>query len=247
MLTAGRPGFLFIGHRGYAGKYPENTLAGFQAAAAAGLKMVELDVRLSSDRCVMVIHDADLTRVAGIPRRVGEMRCAELLALDAGTWFDPAFSGEGVPTLAQVFERLPPAVGINVEIKPDEHEPADPSDGIERQVLAEIDRRGAQRPVLISSFNPAVLRRLRAISTDQPLAVLSDAQRQPHGIPLCRVIGAAAWHPHHRLVTRRRVTAAHRLGLKVFAFTVNTASDYRRVKRAGVDGIFSDDPPALMD
>jgi glycerophosphoryl diester phosphodiesterase len=238
-------GFLFIGHRGYAARYPENTLAGFKAAKQAKLKMVELDVRLSRDRRLMVIHDADLTRVAGLSRRVGELTCAQLQALDVGSWFDPAFSTEGVPALEAVFTLVADALRINVEIKADEYEAADPQDGIERQVLGLIHRFQARR-TLISSFNPAVLRRIRRLSATQPVAVLSDAACQPDGLALCTEIGATAWNPHHLLVTAAGVAAAHAAGLKVYPFTVNAAADCDRLQRAGVDGVFTDDPGGLQ-
>jgi glycerophosphoryl diester phosphodiesterase len=240
------PDFLFIGHRGYAAKYPENTLVGFRAALRANLKMVELDVRLSRDRRLMVIHDADLSRVAGIPQRVDELTCAELQALDVGTWFDPAFAHEGVPTLDAVFARLAGGMRINVEIKADEFETADPPDGIERQVMGVIHRFQAHQRTLISSFSPAVLRRIRRLSATQSLAVLSDAGRQPDGLALCREVGAAAWNPHHSLVTPQGIAAAHAAGLKVYPFTLNGAADFHRVQAAGVDGVFSDDPGGLM-
>jgi glycerophosphoryl diester phosphodiesterase len=238
--------FLIIGHRGIAAKYPENTLAGFSAALRAHLTMVELDVRLSRDRQPMVVHDADLSRVAGIHRLVRELTCSELQALDVGAWFAPAFAGEGVPTLEAVFALAGDRMRINIEIKADEFEPADPPDGIERQVLALIDRCKPQRQPLISSFNPSVLRRIRHLSLDQPLAVLSDDTRQPDALALCKEIGAAAWHPHHPLVTPERVAAAHTAGLQVYTFTVNTAANLHRVRAAAVDGVFSDDPGLLM-
>jgi glycerophosphoryl diester phosphodiesterase len=246
MTRSGDHDFLFIGHRGYAAKYPENTLAGFRAAAEAGLGMVELDVRLSRDRQLVVIHDADLVRLTGMSRRVEETTWAELQTVDAGAWFDPAFSGERIPTLAQVFAVLPTQMRVNVEIKPGTHESDDPADGIERQVLAVIGRFSDHRQPLISSFNPAILSRVRELAPHQPLAVLSDTQRQPDDMDLCQAIAAVSWHPHHSLISAQRVAEAHKRGLKVYPFTINTIADFRRVKAAGVDGIFSDDPLGLQ-
>jgi glycerophosphoryl diester phosphodiesterase len=245
MTTTDAQDLLFIGHRGYAGQYPENTLAGFRAASNAGLKMVELDVRLSRDRQLMVIHDDELKRVAGVSRRVGELTSAELQALDVGSWFAPAFSGEGVPTLDQVFDQLPHRMRVNVEIKPDEYEPVESQDAIESQVLAVVGRFRAHRRTLVSSFNPEILRRIRRLNNSLPLAVLSDADRQPDGLALCQELGASAWNPHYSLVTPRNVAAAHRQGLKIFTFTVNSADVYARMLAAGVDGVISDDPLAL--
>lgn len=246
MTTFDEHDLLLIGHRGYAGQYPENTLAGFRAASQAGLKMVELDVRLSRDRQLMVIHDDDLERVAGVSRRVSTLTCAELQALDVGAWFAPVFSGEGVPTLAQVFDQLPHEMRVNVEIKPDEYDPTDSQDGIEAQVLAMVGRFRAHRRTLVSSFNPEILRRVRRLDDTLPLAVLSDALRQPDGLALCQELGASAWNPHYSLVTPRNVADAHRQGLKVFTFTVNSADAYASMLAAGVDGVLSDDPLALL-
>ncbi|MEJ2643118.1 MAG: glycerophosphodiester phosphodiesterase family protein [Desulfosarcinaceae bacterium] len=246
MTVSGTHAFLLIGHRGYAGRYPENTLAGFRAAAQAGLKMVELDVRLSRDRHLVVIHDADLVRLAGIHRRVNQLTLNELKSVDAGAWFDHAFSGERIPTLAEVFAVLPSEMGINVEIKPSVHELEDPPDGVERQVLTVIDRFARHRSPIVSSFNPAVLRRIRDLSPRQSLAVLSDAHRQPDGVAFCETVTATAWHPHQNLVTAQRVTEAHNQGLKVYPFTVKSAADLQRLKAADVDGVISDDPLGLM-
>lgn len=240
------PDFLFVGHRGYAGSCPENTLAGFRAADEADLKMVELDIRLSRDRQLMVIHDDDLERVAGVPRRVCELTCAELQALDVGTWFSPEFYDQRVPTLAQVFDLLPTQMWINVEIKPDEYDPVDSRESIEAQLLALVRRFQAQGRTLVSSFNPEILRRVRRLDPAQPLAVLSDEARQPDGLDLCKALGAIAWNPRHTLVTPQIVARAHHQGLKVFTFTVNSAALHARMQAAGVDGVFSDDPLALM-
>lgn len=246
MAAFDMPDLLFVGHRGFAGGFPENTLAGFQGAARAGLKMVELDIRLSRDRQLMVIHDDDLQRVAGVPRRVCELSCAELQALDVGTWFSPDFCDQGVPTLAQVYDLLPTQMCINVEIKPDEYDPVDSRDNIEAQLLTLIRRFQAQGRTLVSSFNPDILRRVRRLDPAQPLAVLSDEARQPDGLALCEALGAIAWNPRHTLVTPRMVARAHRQGLKVFTFTVNSAALFARLRTAGVDGVISDDPLALM-
>ena len=245
MTVSDAHGFLFIGHRGYAAQYPENTLAGFRGAEQAGFKMVELDVRLSLDRQLMVIHDDELERVAGVSRRVRALSRAELQALDVGAWFAPSFSGERIPTLAQVFGLLSEKLCINVEIKPDEYDSVESQDGIEVQILALVDHFQAHRRTLISSFNPDILRRLRRLDGTQKLAVLSDAERQPDGLPLCREIGAFAWNPHYSLVTPDNVAAAHRQDFMVFPFTVNTVEAYRSMLAAGVDGVFSDDPLAL--
>src|SRR5690606_7962488 len=95
-----------IGHRGAPAIAPENTLAGFRAAAEAGAAAVEFDVRLSADGIPMVIHDATLDRTTNARGAVGTSTAAELGAVDAGAWFAPRFTGEGVPTLEAAIAEL---------------------------------------------------------------------------------------------------------------------------------------------
>lgn len=106
-----------VAHRGASADAPENTLAAFRAAWALGVEAVELDVRVSRDGVVVVIHDETTARVAGVDRPVAAQTLAELRALDVGAWRGPAFAGERIPTLAEELALVPAGATLFVELK----------------------------------------------------------------------------------------------------------------------------------
>src|SRR5512132_2317510 len=106
-------------HRGSSGNAPENTLAAFRLAAKVGVDMIELDVRLTADRHLVVFHDRRLGRTVRGSGPVWMKTLAELRDLDAGSWFGHRFRRERIPTLHEVFHAVPRSVGINIEVKTD--------------------------------------------------------------------------------------------------------------------------------
>ena len=108
---------LLIGHRGYPARYPENTLAAFTGAMDAGCDMIELDVTLTRDRRVVVIHDDTLDRTTNGSGSVRDRTVEEIRRLDAGSWFDPRFAAERVPLLDEVIALTAGRCMLNIEIK----------------------------------------------------------------------------------------------------------------------------------
>jgi len=108
---------LLIAHRGYSAEFPENTLAAFQGALDAGCHMIELDVTLTRDRRVVVIHDDTLDRTTTGKGPVRSASLAQLKKLDAGSWFSPAFSSERVPELGEVLDLMGGQVPLNIDRK----------------------------------------------------------------------------------------------------------------------------------
>ena len=106
-----------IAHRGYRQKYPENTLAAFQAAMAAGAQMIELDVMLSRDRRPVVVHDDTLERTTNGTGAVKDFTLEELKKLDAGSWFEPRFADQRLPELSEVLALAGGRTRVNIEIK----------------------------------------------------------------------------------------------------------------------------------
>src|SRR6516165_7584715 len=115
-LTA-RPPVRVTAHRGHARAAPENTLSAMRKAIESGADYAELDVQLTADGKVVVLHDSDLKRVAGDPRRLDEVSFDEVRRLDVGSWFDPAFAGERVPTLTEVIDLCRGKIRLNIELK----------------------------------------------------------------------------------------------------------------------------------
>jgi glycerophosphoryl diester phosphodiesterase len=105
-------------HRAGATVAPENTVAALRRAIEDGADWAEIDVQLTADGAVVVIHDSDLRRVGGRPGRIGQMTLAEVQQVDVGKWFDPAFAGERVPTLDELITAAGDGIRLNIELKP---------------------------------------------------------------------------------------------------------------------------------
>ena len=111
---------------GSAPRFPENTLAAFNGAIDAGAHMIELDVSLSRDRKLVVIHDDSVDRTTNGTGSIKALPMEEIGQLDAGSWFDPRFKGERLPTLAQVLDLAKGHLLVNIEIKPEAFDPHGP-------------------------------------------------------------------------------------------------------------------------
>lgn len=243
MTSLPRP--LFIAHRGLCARYPENTLSAFTGAVADGAHMIELDVTLSRDRHLAVIHDRRVDRTTNGHGLVQAYTIAQLGRLDAGSWFNPRFSGESVPALAQVLDTVRGQVLINIEIKPEAYEPHGPADAVERQVLELVSERNMLNEVLISSFAWRVLARVRDLSKHVAIGLISALPADERLYYWLRRIDAFSWHPDHRVVTRPQVTALHALGAKVFPYAVNGRIETAKLLAMDVDGLFVDAPAQM--
>lgn len=209
-----------IAHRGFAALYPENTLAAVTRAAEVA-DVVEVDVRRCGSGELVVIHDATVDRVTDGTGRVADLTLAELSELSV------IGSGEPVPTLSAVLEAIPPAVGVNVELK-------------ERGLVGDavVALSTVDNDALVSSFDPAVL---EAVGDGAPTAYLYVDD--PEGVERAVDLDCAALHPHHqRCIGTDLVARAHDAGLSVHAWTVASAVTAKALGGAGVDGIIADRP-----
>ncbi len=237
---------LIIAHRGFRARYPENTLAAFRAAEAAGALGVELDVALSRDRQVVVIHDDTLDRTTDGSGPVAGLTLSELKLLDAGAGFHPRFAGERIPTLAEVFDALGDEMGVNIEIKGSAVESGFPADAVERQVAALVAERAAHDRVLISSFAPGCLNRVRDLDRRCPIGVLTSEPITEDDVALCRRLDAFSLNPDHREVDKTGVDRVHAAGFRVLPYTVNDPLEMKRLFDLGVDGVITDDPAVAL-
>jgi glycerophosphoryl diester phosphodiesterase len=236
------PAPLFVAHRGYSSQYPENTLAAFNGAIDAGAHMIELDVNLSRDRQLVVIHDETVDRTTNGTGAVAAQTLSRIGRLDAGSWFDPRFRGERIPTLAQVLDAVKGRVLVNIEIKPEAFEGHGPADAVERQVLDLIREKSMLDDVLVSSFEWLVLENLRKREPGIALGLLSDVPADESLHHWYRRIKGFSWHPDFRVLTRQQVDTFHDLGARVFPYAVDGRIDTRAMLAMGVDGLIVDDP-----
>lgn len=209
--------------------------------------MIELDVIMTRDRQVVVIHDDSVDRTTNGKGMVADYDFNDLAKLDAGTWFHPRFAGERIPTLKGVFEALGKDIGINIEIKESAVEKAFPTDSIERQVAQIIASQNAWNRVIVSSFNWDCIKRFREMEPQCAIGVLSQGDDGEKAIPICRHINAFSWHPDAGAVTPQSVARGNAAGLRVIPYTVNDPADMRRMLDLCVDGFFTDDPVAARN
>ena len=235
----GRP--LVVGHRGASGYAPENTFASFELALEQGADVVELDVHLSRDGTVVVIHDERLERTTDGRGLVQEHSLAELRRLDAGTWFDPRFAGQRIPTLDEVLEWAAGRTPLAIEIKngPLFYE------GIEARIVELLERHRMRERALVISFDHHALGRLRALDPSVATGVLYFG-RPLDPVLLAGAVGAQVLEPHWSFVTAQDVTLAHAAGLRVSAWATSDPRVLAGLVETGVDGIATDHPDVLV-
>jgi glycerophosphoryl diester phosphodiesterase len=228
---------LLIGHRGYPARYPENTLAAFTGAMDAGCDMIELDVTLSRDRRVVVIHDDTLDRTTNGSGPVRDRTAEDIRRLDAGSWFAPRFAAERVPLLDEVIALTAARCMLNIEIKESAFEADYPVDAVEHQVVKLVKTSGAMGRVIISSFDQRILERIAAMDAPPAVAYISDHGADKGVMEMLLAMKAFSWHPRFTVLTRDQVDMLHAAGLKVFPWTINTRAEAEKVLALGVDGL----------
>lgn len=235
---------LNIAHRGARDIAPENTLAAFQAALDAGADGIELDVTRCATGEIVVLHDDTVDRTTDGAGPVRMLPYAAVRELDAGSWFDARFADERIPALTEVLEAVGGRLRINIEIKGRSWR----DDGIEVEIAAMARARGLAQTVIISSFNPWALARMKRVAPELACALLyaSPSLRLDAGPLAARyLLKAEALHPHLKLVTPSYMARAQRYGLRVNAWTVNEEAEMQRLIALGVDGIITDHPARL--
>ncbi len=224
-------------HRGSSMLAPENTLAAIHRAIADGADYVELDVRQTADGELVLLHDRDLLRIAGVARNVWEMTFDELRELDAGRWFDPAFTGERVPTLGEAIAALRGRAGLYLEIKPSPHSP-----DLTREVIRALQREDFVADTVLAALDPGILREARRLAPGLRTSLLLHTAI---GRPEREDVDALALRD--ALVTPAMIQRARRHGLEVHVWTVNDPRAMSRFIDMGVDHIITDRPDVLAD
>ncbi len=235
--------FRIIAHRGASAVAPENTLAAIARAADLGARSVELDVMLSADGVPVIIHDTDLARTTNGTGPVAALAFEQLARLDAGSWFGAAFAGERIPSLADAITLiLSRNLSLNLEIKPSPGE----------------DRATATRAIeLLAADWPEGAALVLSSASIEALAVARDAA--PHwrrgliaDVPppdwreLLADLGCASLHCAASTATPSLIEAVHAAGHRLLAYTVNRPATAATLFKYGADGIFTDDPAAMI-
>lgn len=229
-------------HRGSSGTHPENTLAAFRAAAALPIDGVEIDVHLTKDGEVVVIHDEKINRTTNGKGYVKDMTLEELQQYDAGSWFSEEWGGERVPTLDEVLKIYEgTSHRLNIEIKSDIF----PYDGLVEKVLTIANNRGMADRLLLSSFNHEDVRHI-CRETEVKSAVLAS-QIYVDIYDYARVIGTKQVHVSLPGAFRKMTTDALIKGAIVYVYTVNKLEYAEQLKQIGIHGIFTDYPERMLE
>ena len=230
---------LIVAHRGYSAVAPENTLAAVCQALEAGVRACEVDVRLTRDKHVVVMHDDRVDRTTDGTGALRDMTLRELRLLDAGSWKDPRYAGEKVPTLAEALALMKGRGQLVVEIK---------DEGMEEHVAEVIKSMNAVSQTTIIAFSLEVCRRMRTLlpAVGALWLVGGDSHNAEELARLVLEAGLQGVSAYHGLVTETFMDCFLRRGLSVWAWTVNEGSEARRLARVGVVSITTDDPLMLF-
>ena len=231
-----------VAHRGISGKAPENTLASFALACETpGIDMIELDVRLSKEKEVMVLHDRTLQRTSTGNGAARNYTVAEIKEFDAGSWFDRAFSTERIPTLREVLTLVNKRRWINIELKSDFFFPEKP-ELLERRVLETVGELECDECVMYSSFNHRMMANIKRFNPKAITGVLYSVGRDFGRMPskLAGRVGASVFVCAKREVTKRMLEDAQKSGIAFYVYTLNSTSSVSKMVELGVDGILSD-------
>jgi len=217
------------GHRGAAALEPENTIKSVRKALDLGVDQVEIDVHLTKDGRLVVIHDERVDRTTNGRGYVRDLTLAEIRKLDAG-------KGERVPTLQEVVDAVRGRAVLQIELK---------GLGVERETVGTVEANRIVEEVVLTSFRHGAVKRARELNPRLETGVLFYC----HPVRVCQLAldaGASAIHPNVDFVDRAMVEEAHGLGLKVRAWNSDDEDQMRRLIGLGVDAIGSNRPDLLM-
>ncbi len=218
---------LRIGHRGARAYEPENTLRSFRKALELGANAIELDIRKTSDRQLVVIHDADVNRTTNGKGLVADLTLNEIKALNTE-------KNEKIPTLDEAFDCINTKAKILIELK---------EQGLEQQTLETIHAKKLEKNVIIASFLEEPLKKTREL--DKSIETGLIYAKHPHPEETAIELKANYLISLYRFTHTANIEKAHKNGLKVIVWTINTKEEAEQYKKKGVDGIASDKPDLL--
>lgn len=234
-----------FGHRGARGLAPENTLAGFELALRLGVDGVEYDVMSCGSGEPVVFHDYRFDVLAGAAGWVESSSLSRIKSFDVGAMFHSKYRGEKIPTLDETLDLIGDRIIHNIELKGEYTS----GDGLELRCVEAIRKRGLADNVIISSFNPVRIKRVREIAPEIKTGMLiqDDIAGWVRRFWFTPLNGADALNPEIGMVSEPLVANWHRIEKTVIAWPANTIEDMTMLITCGVDGIITDRPDRLID
>jgi len=267
-LTSAAHAFDLQGHRGARGHLPENTLAGFERAAAMGVATLELDVGVTRDGVVVIHHDRrlnpDIARgpdgrwIAAPGPLIKDLSFDELERYDVGRIrpgseyarrfpLQQPIDGARIPRLSELFAQAGPTMKFNIETKISAEAPSETlaPEPFARALIAEIRKAGVEKRSTVQSFD---WRTLKVVEREAPQIATSYLTDSKNSDPQkVHAAGARIWSPDFAQLDAAKAATARKLGLRIIPWTVNEPADIRRMLGLGVDGIISDYPDRVRE
>jgi len=233
---------MIIAHRGASFDAPENTLAAVHLAWAKDADAVEIDVHLSKDSRIMVVHDKDTRRTAGTKLVVRESPADDLRNLEVGSYKDVKYAGEKIPFLEEVIETIPADKYLFIEVKCDA--------GILPYLAEQISLSGKKDRLVVISFDFEVASGMKYRLPEVPVYWLHNSLAGGYHKKLIEKASQAnldGLNFNHRGLSEEYVSAVHEAGMKIYSWTVDDPEEARRLTEMGIDGITTNRPAWLKE
>lgn len=222
-----------MAHRGASTEAPENTMAAFQKAIDDMADYIELDVQLTNNGEVIVMHDSNAYRTTGVDANIVNMTYKEVKTLDAGSWFSDEYVGENVPSLKEVLELTQGKIKLNIELKP-----ADNGTALAKNTVRLIEKYNMVNDCVITSFSESALKAVKTYNQGIKVGyILSAAYGDFYDMKNVDFFSVNA-----AFLSKRTIDAIHNSGKRVYAWTVNNKESIKNLTNKGVDGIITDNP-----
>ncbi len=237
-------GNLFIyGHRGVPSLMPENTIASFQKAIELDVDGIELDIQITKDKILVVHHDPHLERLTGNHTQISSLYYDDINSIDARGNKFTGVDFQYIPTLEEALTILPDDKIVNIEIKSQQLF----SEGMEAPTVALIEKLNIVERVVVSSFNPLVIRKIKKLNKKIAVAQLWDKEEPYSSYYWIYISRPTFLHLNIDQIDVSILDKINKIGLPIFAYTVNSMAQYEKAKKLKLNGIFTDNPQLFND
>ncbi len=232
-----------VAHRGASAHAPENTMAAFHKGVEMKSDYIEIDVQMTADEELVIIHDTTVNRTTNGTGAVGDLTLEEIRALDAGSWFSEEFAGEKIPTFEEVLDAFRGKVGILIELKSPELYPSmveKVADALKERNMAHTNN----EKIIIQSFNHESMELSKELLPEIPHGVLAGLTWAGVTDEQLEAFATYAdyFNPNQNIVTPELVDRVHAVGMEIMPYTSRSQEQANRLFDLGVDGIITDYP-----
>lgn len=233
-----------IAHRGFSGKYPENTMLAFKRAVEEKCEGIETDLHLTKDGVIVICHDETINRTSNGEGYIKDYTYNELLKFDFGIRFGEEFAGEKIVTLDEFLSFIKDTdIMINLELKND----LIPYEKLEEKTIDKLYQYKLKEKAILSSFNHYSMMKAMEYDASVSRGLLYEAtlyEVHEYG----KRLKAQALHPYYpSVMDKHRVNKIHESGMLINTYTVNKAEDMRQLIKLGIDGIITNYPNVLRE